>query len=139
MSTEEKNIWIYAIVTLVVPSVYLVSIATQLHSTAVGEIAYQVPMLAALVASIVASTIVQIIASIIWRKEKGKRDQRDRDINRRGDAIGFYAVSVGTFFPLALAMVGFEQFWIANAIYVMVALATLISSAAKLVAYRRGF
>jgi hypothetical protein len=41
--------------------------------------------------------------------------------------------------PLVLAMVGADQFWIANSLYVAYALTAVIGSAVKLVAYRRGW
>ena len=40
---------------------------------------------------------------------------------------------------LALTMLQYEYFWIANALYLSFVVATLVSSVVKLVAYHRGF
>ena len=40
---------------------------------------------------------------------------------------------------LALAMLRYDQFWIANALYLSFALGTFVASVAKIVTYRRGF
>ena len=40
---------------------------------------------------------------------------------------------------LGLAMLEYEYFWIANTLYLSLVAAGLVSSAVKLVAYRRGF
>jgi hypothetical protein len=40
---------------------------------------------------------------------------------------------------LVLAMAEADHFWIANAVYLAFVLSALLGSAAKIVAYRRGF
>ena len=64
---------------------------------------------------------------------------RDKEINRRGEYVGFYVMSVAAIVPLGLAMAKIDQFWIANALYLAFVLAALASSVVKIVAYRRGF
>ena len=73
------------------------------------------------------------------RPDVGRTDERDKDINRRGELVGYYVSSVGVVGVLALAMLRYDQFWIANALYLSFALGTLVASVAKIVTYRRGF
>jgi len=53
--------------------------------------------------------------------------------------VGYYVSSVGVVGAMALTMLEYEYFWIANALYVSFVLASLVSATVKLVAYRRGF
>ncbi|MBU1078875.1 MAG: hypothetical protein KKB59_00160, partial [Spirochaetes bacterium] len=68
-----------------------------------------------------------------------RRDERDDHINRRGELVGYYVSSAGALGALALAMLRYDQFWIANALYLAFAVGGIVSSVAKLIAYRRGF
>jgi hypothetical protein len=68
-----------------------------------------------------------------------RTDERDREINRRGEHVGFYVMSVAAIVPLALTMAEVEHFWIAHALYLAFVLAALASSLVKIVAYRRGW
>ena len=45
---------------------------------------------------------------------------------------------MGMIVPFVLAVAEVDYFWIANAIYLAFALATLVGTSVKLVAYRRG-
>jgi len=56
-----------------------------------------------------------------------------------GDLVGYYVSSVLMLGALALTMLEYEYFWIANAMFAAFVVAGLVSSAVKLVAYRRGF
>ena len=71
--------------------------------------------------------------------EIDRKDERDKTISRRGDLIGYYVASAGMVGVLALTMLQYEYFWIANALYLSFVVATLVSSVVKLVAYHRGF
>nr|BFE80897.1 hypothetical protein GCM10020093_034980 [Planobispora longispora] len=63
---------------------------------------------------------------------------RDKDINRFGEYVGGGVFAVAMLVPFALAVVEADHFWIANAMYASFVLTALVSSCAKLVAYRRG-
>ncbi|MDO8963952.1 MAG: hypothetical protein Q7W30_05590 [Coriobacteriia bacterium] len=150
MSFEEKLTWVSTFVTIVVTAVYAWTVAGQMAGTPVAEIVYQVPMIVA-VGSIVAMTIVGSILMSIGAaisdqitgegslKEIDRKDERDVNINRRGELIGYYVLSVGALGVLALAMMRFDPFWIANALFLSLMLAGTASSVAKLVVYRRGY
>lgn len=134
MSPEEKNIWIYAAVAFLVPVVYVGYVLAQLRGTTVAEFGFQRPLLIAIGASIAAS----VVAHALFAEHGGRKDQRDRDIHRHGEFVGFFVLAAGVLPALALAMLEVPYFWIANAIYLAYILNALTSSTAKLIAYRRG-
>ena len=76
---------------------------------------------------------------MVWPKDADRTDERDREINRRGEYVGFYVMSIAAIVPLVLAMAKVEHFWIAHALYLAFVLAALASAAVKIVAYRRGW
>lgn len=150
MSFEEKLTWVSGAVSIVVPVVYFVIMFGRLENVSAAEIAYQRPLIIAIVASIVLNIIGAIVmaigtsisAEIRGRKpedEIDRKDERDTNISRRGDLIGFYVSSVGVVGALALTMLEADYFWIAGALYAAFALGSVVAAAVKLVAYRRGF
>lgn len=143
MSSEEKHTWIYAMVGLAVPIAYLATILSKVPGADVARIAYVKPMLTAIGigigAGIVLAIILAIVAAIASPKDAGRTDERDREINRRGEYVGFYVMSIAAIVPLILAMAEVEQFWIAHALYLAFVLAALASAGVKIVAYRRGW
>ncbi|MFF5210091.1 hypothetical protein [Streptosporangium sp. NPDC000396] len=139
MSLEEKHAWIYAVIAAGVSAVYFTIILRQVPATDVTEIAYVRPMIVAIGVAVALNIVASIVAGIASRKEANIKDERDRQINRFGEYVGFYVMSVLATVPLGLAMAEVEQFWIANALYLAFVLAALTSSIVKIVAYRRGF
>jgi MFS family permease len=139
MTSEEKRAWIYAVVGVVVPVVYLAVVLSRLQGSDVASIAYVGPMLTAIGAGIVAGIVLAIVAAIASPRDAGRTDERDREINRRGEHVGFYVMSIAAIVPLALTMAKAEHFWIAHTLYVAFVLAALASAGVKIVAYRRGW
>ncbi|GAA4528947.1 hypothetical protein [Nonomuraea ferruginea] len=139
MSSEEKRSWIYLVVGVGVYAVYFVVVLSQVPGADVARIAYVRPMLIAIAAGIGLGIVANIAAAVASPKEAGRTDERDRQINRLGDYVGFYVMSIAALVPLVLAMVEAAHFWIANALYLAFVLATVVSSAVKIVLYRRGF
>ena len=139
MSFGEKSTWIFAVIVVIVPGAYLVSMASQLQHTAVTEIAYQSPLLTAIGIAIAVAIVAHIAVVIASPREADKSDERDADINRYGEYVGSFVLWPGALVALGLALAEFEHFWIANAIFLAFVLSGLISSAVKIVAYRRGF
>lgn len=139
MSSEEKRTWISALVGVVVPVVYLAVVLSRVPGADVAGIAYVGPMLASIGIGIVAAIVLSIVAAIASPGEADRTDERDREINRRGEYVGFYVMSIAAIVPLVLAMAEVEQFWIAHALYLAFVLAALASAVAKIVAYRRGW
>jgi len=150
MPFEEKVTWVSAGVFAIVPSAYFWVVLSQLAQAPAGEIAYQRPMLIAVGVSI-ALTIVGSIATGIGSgitaeimkpgsgADIGRSDERDATINRRGELVGYYVSSVGVVGVMALTMMEYDYFWIANALYASFVVASLVAAAVKLVAYRSGF
>ncbi|QFY09300.1 hypothetical protein GBF35_23925 [Nonomuraea phyllanthi] len=139
MSSEEKRAWIYAVVGVGVAAVYFVTVLSQVPGADVARIAYVQPMLVAIGAAIGLGIVVAIVAAIASPKDAGRADERDRQIHRMGEYVGFYVMSIAALVPLALAMAEAAHFWIANALYLAFVLATVASSVVKIVLYRRGF
>ena len=150
MPFEEKMTWVSLVVAVVVPVAYVVVMLGRLGETSAADVSYQWPLLIAMGASVVLSIVGAIVAAIgtaISAEMRGKsasdeidrKDERDKQISRHGDLVGFYVSSVGMVGVLALTMLEYEYFWIASALYLSFAVGTLVGSVVKLVAYRRGF
>ncbi len=150
MPFEEKMTWVSVVVTVLVPVWYFLTVLGRLQSTTAAEIAWQRPMITAIVATVVLSIIGAIVmaigtsvsAEIRGRKpadDIDRKDERDKTIGRRGDLIGYYVASAGMVGVLVLTMLEYEYFWIASALYLSFVVATVVSSVVKLVAYHRGF
>ncbi|WP_433366714.1 hypothetical protein ACQPZX_38270 [Actinoplanes sp. CA-142083] len=139
MSSEEKRTWISALVGVVVPIAYVAFVLSKVPGGDVAEIAYVGPMVTSIGAGIAAGIVLAIVAAMVSRKEPDRIDERDREINRRGELAGFYVMSIAAIVPLVLAMAEAEQFWIAHTLYLAFVLAALASSVVKIVAYRRGW
>ena len=139
MSFEEKSTWIYALIVVALAAIYFAAVLGQLPRTAASDIDYQVPLLAAIGASIVLTVAAHIAIAIAAPEDAGKRDQRDKDINRYGEYVGGIVLSVAAVVPLILALVEVDHFWIANTIYLALIVSATVGSIVKIVAYRRGF
>jgi len=150
MPFDEKFTWVSLVASAVVPGVYITVVLGQLGGGPVGQIAYQVPMLVAIGAMIlvtIAGTILVGIGTGVAielsgsgsTEDIGRTDERDQEISRRGLLAGYVAASVGAIGALAITMLGFDHFWIANALYLSFVASSLVSGVVKLAAYRRGF
>ncbi len=139
MSFEEKGTWAYMIVVLIVSGVYFASVLGQVGGIPVSEIEYVRPLITAIIATIIATIVAYIVVAISAPSEADKKDERDKNINRFGESVGYSVLGLFILLPLGLAMARFEQFWIAQAIFLAGVVAATISSVVKIVAYRRGF
>jgi MFS family permease len=139
MSSEEKRTWISALVGVVVPAAYLATVLSKVPGADVAKIAYVWPMLTSIAIGIGAGIVLAMVAAMVSPKDPDRTDERDRAINRRGEYVGFYVMSIAAIVPLVLAMADVEQFWIAHALYLAFVLAALASAVVKIVAYRRGW
>ena len=139
MSFEEKNTWVYALVSVGAFAAYLVTILGRAQGIPVSEVPYIGAMLWCIGAAIAASIVGRIVIAVVWPRDADRTDQRDKEINRFGEYIGQWFVAIGAVAALVLAMAEVDHFWIANELYLAFVLSALLSSAAKLVAYRRGF
>jgi MFS family permease len=136
MSFEEKNTWAFGVIAIVGYVAYLVTVLSQ-ATTPLADSAYIVPMLSTIGAAIAAGILAGILLGMSSAREQ--KDERDRQIYRRGEYAGHAVVLAGAIGALLLAMIEAEHFWIANTVYLAFVLAAVLSSIVKLVAYRRGF
>lgn len=150
MPFEEKMTWVGLVVALVVPVVYFAIMLGRLGDASAADIDYQWPLIIAIGASIgltIVGAIVTAIGTAVAAEVRGRsvsdeidrKDERDVRISRHGDLVGLYVFSAGMAGVLALTMLQYDYFWIANALYLSFVVGTLVGSVVKLVAYRRGF
>lgn len=150
MPFEEKMTWVSVVVTVLVPAWYFATVLGRLQSTTASEIVWQRPMVTAIIATVVlmvVGAILMAIASSVSAVAAGRepgddidrKDERDKTIGRHGDLVGYYVASAGMVGVLVLTMFEYDYFWIGSALYLSFAVAMVISSVVKLVAYHRGF
>ncbi|WP_017541631.1 hypothetical protein [Nocardiopsis halophila] len=134
MPYGERRTWAYLVTALLVPSLYVAAVLAGpgLARSVEGE--FQAPLLVAIGAGLVANMFFVRPP----RKGRDRRDERDAEIDRRGERVGFIVLGAAMIAPLALAMLEAAYFWIAHAAYLAYVLSAAVSSAAKLVFYRRG-
>ena len=150
MPYEEKVTWVSLVVIAVVPVAYFAIMLGRLGEVSAADISYRWPLLIAIGASIVLTivgTIVTAIGTGISAELRGRsasdevdrKDERDKQISRHGDLIGFYVSACGMVGVLALTMLEYDYFWIASALYLSFAVGTVVGSAVKIALYHRGF
>ena len=150
MPFEEKMTWVSLVVTIAVPIWFFATMIGRLQTTPAADIAFQRPLIIAIVASVVLMVVGSILMSIgtsVTAVAKGRKpeddidrkDERDKTISRHGDLVGYYVASVGAVGVLVLTMLEVEYVWIAGALYLSFVAAMIVGSIVKLVAYHRGF
>ena len=138
MSFDEKGIWSFIGIGLATFTGYALVILSRADGGPLTDVNYAPIMLWAIGIAVLASILATIAVAIAKPSEADKRDVRDKEINRFGEYVGGSALGFGMILPLALAMLEADHFWIANSIYLIALVSTLIGGVVKLVAYRRG-
>lgn len=138
MSYHEKWTWAFGVIAVVAYGGYLCVVAPQLFTTPVADIAYAVPLFVSIGVAIVAGIIAGIVLGIISGHGSDKLDERDQKISRFGDYTGNAVVMVAGIVAMVLAVLDMDGFWIANVIYLGFIVAAVLSSIAKIAAYRGG-
>ena len=138
MSYREKGSWVYLVVTVGSFAVYCAIILARANGRALAEVSYVQPLLWTLGISVIASTLLETVVETTRPSDGRRSDVRDRDINRFGEYIGALVLAVAMSVPFILALVRADYFWITNAIYAAFTILAVVSTAAKLIAYRRG-
>lgn len=139
MASEERNAWQFGILAIVTYSVYVAIILERAGSVPLTEVDFAWPMIWTILGSIVASIVIAILLGILFPRHIEKPDVRDKQIGRFGDHVGQGFVVAGALAAMLMAIVDWDRFWIANVIYLGFVLSAVLSSVAKIVAYRRGF
>ena len=134
MSKEEKRAWILLVCAIGAYAIYLTLTLTQARGGDLTSVAYAVPLLATIGGSIVLSILLDIFVG--GRPER--KDQRDREISRFGDAMGQAFVVIGAVAAMLFAVIDLDPFWIANVVYLCFVLSATLGSIAKITAYRSG-
>ena len=137
MSYEEKAAWVQGIVAVLGYGVYLAIILSRVGGGALVDVPYVDAMLWTIGAGIVAGIIGGIFVAI-GSRGRTQKDQRDRQIYRRGEYAGQSFVVIGALGALILAMIEADWFWIANLVYLCFVLSAILGWIFKSVAYRRG-
>lgn len=139
MSFDEKNTWVFAVVAVLGAAIYGAILLARSQGLALTDVAYVTPMLASIGGAIVANIIGNVVISFLAPEDAGKRDQRDREIERFGTIIGQSFLVIGALAAMVLSMLEAKHFWIANVIYLSFVMSAVFGSMARLAAYRRGF
>ncbi len=139
MSFKEKSTWIMALITAAAYLGYVNTILGRANNAPLTEVPYAATLLWTIGVVIIATIVAHIAVGIASPRDAGKEDQRDREIERYGEYMGHWFVVSGAMAALIMSMLEMSHFWIANVIYFAFVLATLLGSAAKIFAYRRGF
>jgi cell division protein FtsW (lipid II flippase) len=138
MSSEEKSVWVQLVLAIGTYTAYLIIVLGRAASTPLTEVDYAPTLLWTIGVSIVASIVVTVVVGMFSPRDAGKKDQRDKQISRFGEYTGHWFLVAGALAALLMALVQFDQFWIANVIYLAFVLSMILSSVVKIVAYRRG-
>ncbi|MEC3977141.1 hypothetical protein [Amycolatopsis sp. H20-H5] len=139
MAYEEKRAWIMAVVAVAAYAVYLAVVLARASGRPLAEVPYVTALLWTVGAAILATIVLNIVARIASPRDSGRADQRDREIGRFGEHLGQSFVVLGAVAALVMALAEVRYFWIANAVCLAFFLSAILGSAAKIVAYRRGF
>jgi uncharacterized membrane protein (DUF485 family) len=139
MAFMEKSNWVVLVVAMPTLLIYLALVVPQVLGTPIAEVSWVQPMIFAIVGFVVANVLGNVVAAASNPGEASKSDQRDREIDHFGERIGNWLIIAGSIAALVLAMAMVDQFWIANAIFLGGMAASIVSSAAKIAAYRGSF
>ena len=142
MVYQERNTWATLIATIVTVAAYIIVVLVQADGGPVTEVDWVPIMLWTIGISIVAAIVISIAWGILAGMREpqgvGQSDQRDRDISRFGNRVGYGVLVGGALVALVLSMIEADWFWIGNALFLGFALSTLVGDIGRVVAYRRG-
>lgn len=127
-----------AVVSVCAYGTYVVIILGRAGGAPVAEVPYGAALLWSIGGAIATTIALDIALSVVFRRDAGKKDQRDREIRQYGDYAGQWCLVLGAVAALLMALAEVDHFWIANVIYLAFVLSSVLGSALKIVAYRRG-
>jgi len=139
MAFLEKSNWVVLVVGVPTLLVYLFVVVPQVLGQPIAEVSWVEPMIVTIVVFVVANVLGNVVAAASNPGEADKNDERDREIDRFGERVGNWLIIAGSIAGLILAMARADQFWIANAIFLGGMAASIVSSVAKIAAYRGSF
>jgi hypothetical protein len=137
MSYREKNTWAYGVIAVLGYAVYVAVVLTRADGGPLTGVAYAGPLLATVGAAVAAGILAGIVLGATSR-DRAVGDEREQAIERMGEHVGQSFLVLGGVGALALALLEADHFWIANVLYLGFVLSAVLSSVARLVAFRRG-
>lgn len=118
--------------------VYLAIVSPRLQSTPAAQVQYVAVLLWTVAASIIAATVIRTLIETARPSDSRRSDVRDKEITRHGEHASRWFIVASAAAALAMAMVKWDYFWIADVIYLGFVLWAVAGAALRLVAYRRG-
>ncbi len=137
MTLAERYQWAYGVAALVTSGVYFGWLALQVAAGPVDEIDY----VRALLWTLLASFLVHAVGRGLVRghpASEERRDERDRDVDLRADALSFYVFSALAAVPLVLGLAGVDPFWTTNALFAAFSLTAVLGVVSRATLYRTG-
>ena len=119
--------------------IYLSIIFSRAGTVPLADVSYVSTLLWTIGLVILVSIWLHVMMAMHNPREANMEDQRDKEIHRYGEYIGQWVVVAGAMAALLMSLVEIEHFWIANTVFLSFVLSSVIGSAIKITAYRRGF
>ncbi|MER5650246.1 hypothetical protein [Streptosporangium sp. NPDC002524] len=138
MTLEEKRAWVMIVASVGGYAIYVAVVLGRAGGGPLADVAYVGPLLWIIGGAVVAAIVAHIAMAIAGGHGADRTDERDREINQVSERIGQSIVVIGALAALIMAMAEMRHFWIANAIYLAFVLSSVLSSLAKIAAYRKG-
>lgn len=138
MSYKERGAYIDLLIAVGVAAWYVWRLTQMQLTGPLTEVAFQGPMLRAIIISVVATIVLHIIYGIFTGQTDTQEDHRDRQISRFGDWVSLFPLAAGALTGMTLAMYGQHHFWIANSIYAGFFLSAIAGFITRIITYRRG-
>src|SRR5699024_5641137 len=113
MSYEEKGAWTYLLTALLVWGGYAVVVVIRADGGALADVRYVPVLLWAVGISILVNMVGRVLVEIVRPSDTHQADERDKEINRRGEYVAGIVLAVAVVGPFALALTGAAHFWIA--------------------------
>lgn len=137
MTFQEKMTWGSLAITALVYGIYFTVVLSAARDTPLDDINYQGFLVGVIVVWVVLFIVQTAIVAASNPKEADMTDERDRAVKRRARSLAFTLLGSLALVPLALAMIGAEQFWIAQALLGALVIAQLFEAGAQISFYRR--
>ncbi|GGT47039.1 hypothetical protein ACFFV7_44440 [Nonomuraea spiralis] len=138
MAFEEKRAWVMIVVSVGAYAIYVATVLGRAGDGPLADVAYAGTLLWTIGGAIVAAIVANIVMAIAGGHGADRTDERDREINRVTERIGQSILVIGALAVLVMAIAELRHFWIANAVYLAFVLSAVLSSFAKIMAYRKG-
>jgi len=137
MTHVEKRAWINLVAAILSYATYVAIITSRADGRPLPAVPYAGVLLWTVGGAIVASILAEIVLAIVVPGASLASDVRDREIGRFGEHVGQSFVVIGAVAAMAMAMAGWDRFWIANVIYLCFVLSAILGGITKVVVYRR--